>query len=155
QKFASVPGIVARARSRKKLLDKEAEFLRGFLLQTISEKTFRVWLSSFGFSVRFFYEDDWSEGENHRKFQLYALACFLDFFRPGEIDWRNPNLNDMQHVAKLLKLFTNSTERDKQTKLLRGLFDLKEDLKNVVVATASVLSREDRKILLECRDLRL
>jgi hypothetical protein len=53
-----------------------------------------------------------------------VLACFVDFLRPGQIDWRTPNPNDMQLVAKLLGNFVDSKDTDKQRKLLRGLFNL-------------------------------
>jgi len=154
QKFASVPGIVARARERKKLLEREAEFLRSFLIKTIARETYLEWLSSSGLAI-FFCEDDWTNKDNHRKFALFGLACFVDFFRPGQIDWRTPNVNDMQLMTKLLKIFADSTNLDQQRKLVRGLFDLEQDLKSVVVETSTGLSRKDRELLLECHRLRL
>jgi hypothetical protein len=153
-KYASVPGIISRARTRRRLLEHEAEFLRSFLVKTCAQKTYREWLSSSGLA-NFFREDDWSDQDNHRKFALYVLACFVDFFRPGEIDWRTPNLSDMQLVAKLLRIFADSTDRDKQKRLLRGLFDVAEDLRSIAVETATGLSRKDQELLLECDRLRL
>lgn len=154
QKFASVPGIVTRARERKKLLEREAEFLRSFLTKTIARKTYLEWLSSSGLADHFC-EADWSEKDNHHKFAVYALACFVDFLRPGQIDWRTPNVNDMQLVTKLLRIFVDSTNLDQQRKLLRGLFDVEQHLKSVVVETSTGLSRKDRELLLECHLLRL
>jgi len=151
---SSVPGIIAHARDRKQLLNPEAEFLRKFLIKTIEEKTYREWLLSSGLA-HFFYEDDWNRRDNHRKYALYAAACFVDFFRPGQLDWRTPNTNDMQLVAKFLKIFAYSSERGKQRKLLQGLFDLKEDLNGVAVEASTGLSRKDRDLLLECRSLGL
>jgi hypothetical protein len=153
-KYPSVPGIIARARTRRKLLEHEAEFLRSFLVKTCGPKTYHEWLSSSGLA-NFFCEDDWSDQDNHRKFALYVLACFVDFFRPGEIDWRTPSLSDMQLVAKLSRIFTDSTDRDKQKRLLRGLFDVAEDLRSIAVETTTGLSRKDRELLLECHRLRL
>jgi hypothetical protein len=153
-KPSSVPGIIVDARKRKQLPNSEAECLRGFLIATIEEKTYYEWLSSSGLAD-FFFEDDWNDRDNHRKFALYAVACFVDFFRPGQLDWRTPNTNDMQLVAKLLKTFAESTDAEKQTKLLQGLFDLKEDLNGVAVEASTGLSRTDRDILLECRSLHL
>ena len=124
------------------------------MLKTVAKKTCREWLSSSGLA-NFFWENDWSDNDNQEKFALYALACLVDFFRPGEIDWRTPNVSDMQFVAKLLRIFTNSTDSEKQKRLLRRLFDLKEDLKTVAVETSTSLSRKDREILLECHRLRL
>lgn len=103
---SSVPGIIACARERKELTAKEVETLRAFLVETIREKTYREWLASSGLAY-FFREDDWNEQDNHRKFALYVLACFVDFFRPGQIDWRTPNTSDMQLVAKLLNVFAD------------------------------------------------
>ena len=151
---SSVLGIIAGARERKQLLNPEAEFLRESLIEMIGEKTYREWLSSSGL-VHFFYEDDWNDQDNHRKFALYAAACFVDFFRPGQLDWRTPNTNDLQLVAKLLKIFADSTDAGKQTKLLQGLFNLEEDLSSVAVGISTGLSRTDRDLLLECRILRL
>lgn len=154
QKFASVPGIIARARERKNLLDRDVEFLRSFLIKTIARKTYLEWLSSSGLADHFC-EADWNEKDNHHKFAVYALACFVDFLRPGQIDWRTPNVNDIQLMAKLLRMFAQSTNLDQQRKLLRGLFDLEQDLKSVVVETTLGLSRKDRELLLECHSLRL
>lgn len=154
QKFASVPGIVAQARERKKLLEREAEFLRSFLIKTIARKTYLEWLSSSSLADHFC-EADWNEKDNHHKFAVYALACFVDFLRPGQIDWRTPNVNDIQLMAKLLKIFAESTNPDQQRKLFRGLFDLEQDLKSVVVETTMGLSRTDRELLLEGHRLRL
>lgn len=151
---SSVPGIIAHARDRKQLLNPEGEFLRKFLIKTIEEKTYREWLSSSGLAD-FFYEDDWNDQDNHRKFALYAAACFVDFFRPGQLDWRTPNTNDMQLVVKLLKIFTDSTDAEKQTKLLLGLFDLDESLNGLAVEASTGLSRTDRETLLECLSLHL
>jgi len=123
-------------------------------VKTCAQKTYREWLSSSGLA-NFFREDDWSDQDNHRKFALYVLACFVDFFRPGEIDWRTPNLSDMQLVAKLLRIFADSTDSDKQKRLLRGLFDVAADLKSIAVETATGLSRKDQELLLECHRLRL
>jgi len=153
-KYLSVSGIVAWARERKRLLAREAEFLRRFLIKTIEKRTYREWLSSSGLA-NFFYEDDWSRHDNHRKFALYVLACFVDFFRPGQLDWRTPNTNDLQLVAKLLKIFADSTDAGKQTKLLQELFNLKEDLNGVAAEASTGLCRTDRDLLLECRSLRL
>jgi hypothetical protein len=152
--LSSVPGIIAGARKRKQLLNPEAEFLSGFLIETTEEKTYREWLSSSGLA-HFFYEDDWTDQDNHCKFALYAAACFVDFFRPGQLDWRTPNTDDLQLVAKLLKIFSDSTDAGKQTKLLRGLFDLEEDLNGVAVEASTGLSRTDRDLLLTCHTLRL
>jgi hypothetical protein len=151
---ASVPGIITRARERKELTSGEAETLRAFLIETIREKTYREWLASSGLA-HFFREDEWNDQDNHRKFALYALACFVDFFRPGQIDWRTPNPSDMQLVAKLLNIFVESKDADKQRKLLRGLFDLNEKLNDVVVESSTGLSRADQELLIECRRLRL
>jgi hypothetical protein len=153
-KDESVPGIIAQARVRKSLLDGEVEFLRGFLIDTIARATYSEWLSSSGLA-HFFCEDDWNDQDNHRKFALYVLACFVDFFRPGQIDWRTPNQNDMQLVAKLLNIFAKSSDTSRQKKLLLGLFDLKENLKSVAVEASSGLSKTDQRLLLECRRLRL
>ena len=151
---SSVPGIIARARERKELASQEAETLRGFLVETIKKETYQEWLGSSGLAAHFFREDDWNDQDNHRKFALYALACFVDFFRPGQIDWRTPNPNDMQLVAKLLNIFVESKDADKQRKLLRGLFDLKEKLNGLVVESSTGLSRADQEFI-ECRRLRL
>src|SRR5215469_15028219 len=43
-KYLSVPGIVARARQRKNLVHREAEFLRKFFIRTINKKTYHEWL---------------------------------------------------------------------------------------------------------------
>jgi hypothetical protein len=151
---SSLSGIIARARERKELTSGEAETLRAFLIETIREETYREWLASSGL-VHFFYEDDWNDQDNHRKFALYALACFVDFFRPGQIDWQTPHPNDMQLVAKLLNIFAKSSDTSRQKKLLFGLFDLKENLKSVAVEASSGLSRTDQQLLLQCRHLRL
>jgi hypothetical protein len=151
---SSVPGIITRARERKTLTSGEEETLRAFLIETIREKTYREWLASSGLA-HFFCEDDWSDQDNHRKFAVYALACFVDIFRPGQIDWRTPNPSDMQLVAKLLNIFVESKDADKQRKLLRGLFDLNEKLNDVVVESSMGLSRADQELLIECRRLRL
>jgi hypothetical protein len=154
-RYASVPGIIARARERKRLLERETEFLRKFLIKTIAKNTYREWLSFSGFTANFFCEDDWSYEDNHRKFALYVLACFVDFFRPGQIDWRIPNDNDMQLVAKLLRIFADSRDVDEQKRLLRGLFDLKQDLNGVAVESTVGLSSKDQKLLLDCHSLGL
>jgi hypothetical protein len=154
QKLASVPGIIVRARERGKLREYEANFLGSFLVKTISKQTFRQWLRSSGLA-NFFWENDWSDRDNQGKFALYAFACFVDFFRPGEIDWRTPNVSDMQLMAKLLKVFADSTDNERQSNVLRGLFDLEQDLKTVAVEISMSLSRSDREILLECHRLRL
>jgi hypothetical protein len=151
---SSVPGIIARARERKDLTPGEAEGLRAFLVETIKEEAYREWLASSGLA-HFFHEDDWNDQDNHRKFSLYVLACFVDFFRPGQIDWRTPNTNDMQLIAKFLDIFQDSRDADKQRKLLRGLFDLEENLKGLAVETSTGLSRADRNLLIDCRRLRL
>jgi len=151
----SVPGIIACARGRKELTSQEAESLRAFLIETIKEKTYRDWIASSGLLAHFFHEDDWNDQDNYKKFALYALACFVDFFRPGQIDWRTPNPNDMQLVAKLLNIFVDSKDADKQRKLLRMLFDLKEKLNGLVVESSTGLSRADQELLIECRRLRL
>jgi hypothetical protein len=151
---SSVPGIIARARKRKELTSGEAETLRAFLIETIREKTYREWLASSGLA-HFFQEDDWNNQDNHRKFALYVVACFVDFFRPEQIDWRTPNPSDMQLVGKLLSIFVDSEDADKQRKLLRGLFDLKQKLKGLVVESSTGLSRADQETLIECRRLRL
>src|SRR5258707_11408107 len=44
-RYLSVPGIVAQARVRKKLAEREVEFLRRFLIKTIAKETYRRWLS--------------------------------------------------------------------------------------------------------------
>jgi len=124
------------------------------LIKTISEKTYREWLSSSGLA-NFFYEDDWSDRDNHRKFALYVLACFVDFLRPGQLDWRTPNTNDLQLVAKLLNIFANASDAGKQKKLLFGLFDQTQDVKRVAVEATVGLSRQDQVILLECHHLSL
>ena len=151
---SSVLGIIAGARKRRRLLSPEAELLRGFFIEVIEEKTYREWLSSSGLA-HFFYEDDWSDQDNHRKFALYAAACFVDFFRPGQLDWRTPDVNDLQLVAKVLKIFADSTDAGQQTKLLHGLFNLEEDLNGVAVEQSMGLSRTDRDLLLTCHTLRL
>ncbi|HXM98106.1 MAG TPA: hypothetical protein VN982_06490 [Candidatus Dormibacteraeota bacterium] len=161
-KDTSVPAIIASARKRNELRDEDAEFLRKFLIKTISRETYGDWLST-SHMADLFYENDWSNEDNNRKFALYALACFVDFFRPGQIDWRTPNQNDMQLVEKLLKAFlvdSNDADRQKtllhrQKRLLQGLFDLTESLKGLAVETSTGLSRKDRELLLECRDLGL
>jgi hypothetical protein len=79
----------------------------------------------------------------------------VDFFRPGQLDWRTPNVNDLQLVAKVLKIFADSTDAGQQTKLLHGLFNLEEDLNGVAVETSMGLSRTDRDLLLTCHTLRL
>lgn len=150
----SVPGIIAGARERKELATQEAETLRAFLVETIKKETYREWLGSSGLA-HFFREDDWNDQDNHRKFALYALACFVDFFRPGQIDWRTPNPSDMHLVAKLLSIFANPKDADQQRKVLRGLFDLEENLKGIAVETSTGLSRADRELLIDCRRLRL
>jgi hypothetical protein len=161
--ISSVHGIIKRAReSRRQLLRGEVKFLRNYFERTLSPDAFRDWLSDAQMG-KFFFEDDWSREHNHRKFAMYALACFVNFFRQGEIDWRTPNPNDMQLVAKLLDIFRGATnDIDKQGDLVRGLFDLREDLKDVAVEATtkhsratSGLSRADRVLLLECRRLRL
>jgi hypothetical protein len=151
---SSVPGIIARAREREELSSQEAETLRAFLVETIKKETYHEWLGSSGLA-HFFREDDWNDQDNHRKFALYALACFVDFFRPGQIDWRTPNPNDMQLVAKLLNIFAGSEDAAPQRKLIRGLFDLEENLKGLAVESSTGLSRKDRELLIECRRLRL
>ena len=151
---SSVSGIIACARERKELAAQEAETLRAFLVETIREKTYREWLASSGLAY-LFREDDWSDQDNHRKFALYVLACFVDFFRPGQIDWRTPNTSDMQLVAKLLNIFADPKYADQQRKLLRGLFDLEGDFKGLVVESSTGLSRKDQELLLECRRLDL
>jgi len=153
-KYLSVPGIVSRARQRRNLVQREAEFLRRFFIKTIEEKTYREWLSSSGLADCF-YETNWSDKDNHHKFALYALACFVDFLRPGQIDWRTPNINDMQLVAKLLQIFADSGDPDKQRKLFYGIFDLEQNLKSVAVESSPGLSRKDCELLLECHRLRL
>lgn len=131
---STVPGIIARTRERKEFTCGEAETLRVFLIETIREKTYREWLASSGLG-HFFHEDDWNDQDNHRKFALYVLACFVDFFRPGQIDWRTPNTSEMQLVAKLLNIFADPKDADQQRKLLRGLFVLEENLKGIAVGT--------------------
>ena len=151
---SSVPGIIARAREQKELTPGEVEGLRLFLIETIKEEAYCEWLASSGLA-HFFHEHDWNDQENHRKFSLYVLACFVDFFRPGQIDWQTPSANDMQLIAKFLDIFQDSRDADKQRKLLRGLFDLEENLKGLAVETSTGLSRADRNLLIDCRRLRL
>ena len=136
---STVPGIIARTRERKEFTCGEAETLRVFLIETIREKTYREWLASSGLG-HFFHEDDWNDQDNHRKFALYVLACFVDFFRQGQIDWRTPNTCEMQLVAKLLNIFADPKDADQQRKLLRGLFVLEENLKGIAVETSTILS---------------
>jgi hypothetical protein len=154
QKFASVPGIIARARQRTRLLDREAEFLRRLLIRTIKKETYREWLSSSGLAG-FFYEPDWKDIDNHRKYALYAMACFVDFFRRGQLDWQTPNSNDMNLVAAFLRAFADSRSAGEQRNLLQKLFDLEDKLSGVTVGATNDLSRGDRGLLLECRRLRL
>ncbi len=92
-----------------------------------------------------------SNGRNGTTPQCHGT--FQDWI--GELDWRTPNTNDLQLVAKLLKIFADSTDAGKQTKLLQGLFNLEEDLSSVAVGISTGLSRTDRDLLLECRILRL
>jgi hypothetical protein len=61
----------------------------------------------------------------------------------------------LQLVAKLLNVYVDSKDADKQRKLLRSLFDLEENLKGLAVETSTGLSRADRDLLIECRRLRL
>jgi hypothetical protein len=160
--ISSVHGIIKRAReSRRELLRGQVKFLRNHLARTLSADAFRDWLSDAQMG-KFFFEDDWNREQNHRKFALYGLACFVNFFRPGEIDWRTPNHNDLQLVAKLLDIFGGTNDIDKQGKLVRRLFDLKENFKEIAVEATTGpsrstkgLSRADRVLLLECRRLRL
>src|ERR1700687_4484386 len=73
-KDTSVPAIIASARKRNELRDEDAEFLRKFLIKTISRETYGDWLST-SHMADLFYENDWSHEDNNRKFALYALAC--------------------------------------------------------------------------------
>lgn len=153
-KAGTIPWIVAQAKKRTRLLDQEAASLQELLTKTIERKAYREWLASSGLA-HWFYEDDWTEEDNYRKFNLYALACFVDFLRPGQLDWRTPNLADMHLVDKLLRIFSNSRDAEKQRKLLHGLFDLKQDLRKIVVESTTALSRKDQELLLDCHRLRL
>lgn len=153
-RIGTIPWIVAQAKKRTRLLDQEAVSLQELLTKTIERKAYREWLASSGLA-HWFYEEDWTEDDNHHKFKLYALACFVNFLRPGQLDWRTPNLDDMHLVDKLLRIFSNSQDAEKQRKLLHGLFDLNQDMRKVVVESATGLSRKDQELLLDCHRLRL
>jgi hypothetical protein len=141
----TVPCLISLARSKGEFLPRDIELLRSFLIQTLSPKTYGEWLESL--VLDFFSEDDWSGADNHRKYALYVMACFVDFFRPGEIDWKTPNLNDMEIVVTLLRTFGKTSDEEKQRKLLRRLFDLEEDWKDLAAQTRTGLSPADRESL--------
>jgi hypothetical protein len=149
----TVPGMISLARSQGKFLPGEVESLRQFLIQTLSQKTYKEWLTTF--ILDFFTEADWSESDNHRKYALYVMACFVDFFRPGEIDWITPNLNDMEIVVTLLRTFGKTSDEEKQRKLLRSLFDLEEDWKDLAAQTRTGLSHADCESLKASREMGL
>jgi hypothetical protein len=155
--ITSVRGLVnwvRESRPRRHLLPGEVEFLRKHLVRTLSPIAFRDWLSDARMAELFF-EDDWNREQNHRKFGLYVMACFMESFHSGQIDWRTPNTNDMQQVAKLVNMFVDSNDTEKQGELIRGLFDPGENVKGIAARASTGLSRKDRELLLECRDLSL
>jgi len=159
--YTTVPGIIAAGRKRGCLRPKEVEFLRRFMIKTVFEETYRQWLRESRLAD-YFLESDWDDEENQRKFALYAMACFVDFLRPGLIDWRTPNAMDLQRVGKLLDEFARLPSPEEQRALIRKLFDPFKNLHTVIADAEECrqekprkLSRQDKNLLVECLRLRL
>jgi hypothetical protein len=128
----TVRGIIRGARLRGTLLTSEMEFLRKFLVRSLSNQTFRLWRTASGMMANLFWEDDWTAQENLRKYALYVTACFIDFFRPGAVDWRTPNERDMLVVLGILDAF-NKSDRvvEGQLALLNKLFGANTPLEEI------------------------
>jgi hypothetical protein len=118
-------------------------------MKSLLMKTYREWLSSSGMAD-FFYEDDWTPKENYRKYTWFVTACFVGFFRLGQIDWRTPNESDMGLAGKLLRAFAPySRIVERQREFIALLFDLREKLADIAVTRRERLSEKDQAILLK------
>lgn len=121
--------IVRGARERGEFLPKELESLRRLLCELLNEENCAEWLGYNDLSrpdtlppVRllagFIRELDWTNQENVRKLRLYRTAAFIEFLRPGAIDWETPHMPSMELVLKFIKVFTRPGISNEEQALL-------------------------------------
>lgn len=121
------------ARERHEFLPDELESLRAVLCELLAKESCAEWL---GFNdlarsdakppVRHLawlvLESDWTDAENIHKLRMYRAAAFIEFLRPGAIDWRTPHIPDMEWVLEFIKVFTRRRiSREEQSDLIADL----------------------------------
>jgi|SRR5215468_10526556 len=84
-------------------------------------------------------EPDWTDTENIHKLRMYRAAAFIEYLRPGAIDWETPHPPSMELVLKFIKVFTRpGISAEDQTLLI-------DDLSRSRVALENIVSPERRK----------
>ena len=96
--------IVALLRKKAWTRTTEIDKLRDILFDSLTEQAYRQCLEEFG-PASLFYEPTFSEAENLEHYRLYRFASFVDFLRPGEIDWITPSFSDMRIVRHMAARF--------------------------------------------------
>ena len=152
--------IVRGARERGEFLSKELESLRKLLCELLDEQNCTEWLGYNDLSrpdtlppVRllagFIRELDWTNQENVHKLRLYRTAAFIEFLRPGAIDWETPHMPSMELVLKFIKGFTRPGISSEEQALLI------DDLSRPRVPLEKIVQTErDQRLRLSLSDLR-
>lgn len=100
-------------------------------------------------------EPGWTRTQNIRKIAWFFAAVFVNWFRPGSIDWETPNQDDMAWVWKFVKSFVWCKTREGQARLIGSLFDQGRDLKRILKSSPKLFSPQQCKLLLRCDGLKL
>jgi hypothetical protein len=152
--------IVRGARERGEFLPKELESLRKLLCELLDEENCAEWLGYNDLSrpdtlppmrllAGFIRELDWTNQENVDKLRLYRTAAFIEFLRPGVIDWETPHIVSMELVGKFIDVFTRPGISAEEQK------DLIDDLSRPGVPLEEITTTErGHRVRLSARDSR-
>jgi hypothetical protein len=116
------PGLKAKvALSRKKAWVRTTEIdkLRDILVDSLTRHAYGQCLKEFA-PAPLFYDPVLSDAENFDHYCLYRFASFVDFLRPGEIDWVTPSFSDMQIARHFFMRFV-ALPAGPQRKIIRQL----------------------------------
>jgi len=137
-----ITAVIGQARERGFLLQREVNHLHKVFLDSMEERTYQESLKSSRLWFDF-EEPGWSEKDHYEKYMLFRFAALIDLFRPNELDWYTPNLEDMRLAQKLLRAFCHGAADNTQRAFIRKLFDAQVTLKELARARQRGLSPSD------------
>lgn len=152
--------MVHGAGERSEFLPDELESLRELLCELLDEENCAEWLGYNDLSqpdtlppmrvlAGFIRELDWTNQENVHKLRLYRAAAFIEFLRPGAIDWETPHVPSMELVGKFIGVFTRSGISAEDQKDL--IYDL---TKPRIPLEKMVQTERDQRLRLSLSELR-
>lgn len=121
------------ARQRKAFLPGELQSLREVLCELLSDESCGEWL---GFNdparpdslppsrhlASLVREPDLTDADNIHKLRMYRAAAFVEFLRPGVLDWQTPHDPDMGLVSEFISAFTRpGISIEEQTDLIEDV----------------------------------